>query len=341
MSADEIKNTPDVEAVAAPEKDAAKAAGEVKKPAAKKAAAKPATKKPVAKKPAAKAAPKKAATKKAAPKKAAAEAATSKPSTKKAAPVKPATKKAAPVKPIKRASVERPAKLKADKKAPPETRHGGFGVATVVDASGKELETRDLSKDLFAVPANVNTLHLVVRAEQAARRRGSASSKTRGEVRGSTAKLYRQKGTGRARAGSFQSPLWRGGGVVFGPMPRSYAKGMPRKMARLAFCAAFSGRVRDGEVRVLETLTLEAPKTKTLAAVVKSLGLKRGALLIVDKPDRKLLLAVRNLPDVTLTTPNEVNTYQLLRWPVVVITKAALETLRTRLAAGAGEGKAA
>ncbi len=107
--------------------------------------------------------------------------------------------------------------MKAEKKAAPEVRHGKTGVATVVDAAGKELETRALREKLFAVPADVNTLHLVVRAEQAARRRGTSSTKTRGEVSGSTAKLYRQKGTGRARSGSVKSPLRTGGGITFRP----------------------------------------------------------------------------------------------------------------------------
>jgi len=326
VSADEIKNTPDVEAVAAPEKDAAKAAGEVKKPAAKKAAAKPATKKPVAKKPAAKAAPKKAATKKAAPKKAAAEAATSKPSTKKAAPVKPATKKAAPVKPIKRASVERPAKLKADKKAPPETRHGGFGVATVVDASGKELETRDLSKDLFAVPANVNTLHLVVRAEQAARRRGSASSKTRGEVRGSTAKLYRQKGTGRARAGSAKSPLRTGGGVTFGPRPRSFDIKVNRKVVRQALAMALSNRAENGNVFVAAGLKIDAPSTAIMDEFLVNLDIA-APVLVVTHDEPTVTKSVRNLRYAEASEVGALSTEQVLRARSLVLTEKAFVAL--------------
>ncbi len=213
-----------------------------------------------------------------------------------------------------------------------------LNVYTMTGAAAGDVE---LSDALLVEGRGGQAVHDAIVAHQAAARAGTAATKNKALVSGSRSKPWRQKGTGRARAGYKQSPIWRGGGVVFGPMPRSYVKGMPRKMARLAFCAAFSGKVRDGEVRVLESLTMDAPKTKALAAVVKSLGLKRGALLVVDKPDRKLLLAVRNIPDVELTTPSEVNTYQLLRWPVVVITRAALETLRTRLAAGAGEGKAA
>lgn len=213
-----------------------------------------------------------------------------------------------------------------------------LNVYTMTGAAAGEVDLSDL---LLAEGRGDQTVHDAIVAQRAAARAGTAATKNKALVSGSRSKPWRQKGTGRARAGYKQSPIWRGGGVVFGPMPRSYAKGMPRKMARLAFCAAFSGKLRDGEVRVLESLQLEAPKTKALAAVVKSLGIERGALLIADKPDRKLLLAVRNLPDVELTTPAEVNTYQLLRWPVVVITRAALESLRTRLACAAGEGKAA
>ncbi len=127
---------------------------------------------------------------------------------------------------------------------------GAPGKASVVDASGAQVETRDLPEALFAVPANINTLHLVVRAEQAARRRGTASTKTRAEVAGSTAKLYRQKGTGRARAGSVKSPVRVGGGVAFGPRPRAFDIKINRKVVRQSLAMALSNRAENGHVFV-------------------------------------------------------------------------------------------
>ena len=340
MSADETKKTPDVEAAAAPAPEEAKAASEVKKPAAKKAAAKPAAKKaaakPAAKKraakePAAKAAPKKAAAKaaakpaaKAAPKKAAAK----KPAKAAAKPVaaKPVAKKAAPAKPVEKTRVARPVKVKAEKKASPEPRRGKLGVATVVDASGKELETRDLSKALFAVPADVNTLHLVVRAEQATRRRGTASSKTRGEVSGSTAKLYRQKGTGRARAGSVKSPLRTGGGVTFGPRPRSFAFKVNRKVVRQALAMALSNRAENGNVFVAAGLKIDAPSTATMDEFLVNLDIA-APVLVVTHDEPTVTKSVRNLRYAEASEVGALSTEQVLRARSLVLTEKAFVAL--------------
>ena len=310
MSADEIKKTPDAEASAAPEQDEVKAAGPVEKPAAKKpAAAKPAPKKAAAKKPAAaKAAPKKAAVK----------------------PAKPAAKKAAAkklaAKPVEKAPVVRPPKVKAEKKAPPEPRHGKLGVATVVDTAGKEIETRDLRQGLFAVPADINTLHLVVRAEQAARRRGTASSKTRGEVSGSTAKLYRQKGTGRARAGSVKSPLRTGGGITFGPRPRSFAFKINRKVVRQALAMALSNRAENGNVFVAGGLSLEQPSTSTMNDFLVNLDI--GApVLVVTHDEPAVAKSVRNLRYAEVTEVGALSTEQVLRARSLVLTEKAFAAL--------------
>ena len=296
MSADETKKT-----------GQAKAAGEGKKPAAKKAAAKPAAKKPAAKKPAAKAAPKKPAAKKPAAKKVAA----------KAPAVKPAAKKA---------PFERPARVQAEKKAPAEPRRGKLGVATVVDAAGKDLETRDLSKDLFAVPADVNTLHLVVRAEQAARRRGTASSKTRGEVSGSTAKLYRQKGTGRARAGSVKSPLRTGGGVTFGPRPRSFAIKVNRKVVRKALAMALSNRAENGNVFVVAGLKIDAPSTATMDEFLVNLDIA-APVLVVTHDEPTVTKSVRNLTYAEASEVGALSTEQVLRARSLVLTEKAFAAL--------------
>ena len=363
MSADETKKTPHVEAAAAPEPDEAKTAGEVTKPAAKKAAApkpaatKAAAKKPAPAKPAAEAAPKKAAPKKpaaakkpaakkpAAKKPAAKKPAAKKPAAKKAAAPKPAAtkaaakkpaaakpaakeppKKAAPAKPVAKPRLERPAKGKPEKKASPESRHGKLGVATVVDASGKELETRDLSKGLFAVPADVNTLHLVVRAEQAARRRGTASSKTRGEVSGSTAKLYRQKGTGRARAGSVKSPLRTGGGVTFGPRPRSFAIKVNRKVVRQALAMALSNRAENGNVFVAAGLKIDAPSTATMDEFLVSLDIA-APVLVVTHDEPTVTKSVRNLRYAEASEVGALSTEQVLRARSLVLTEKAFAAL--------------
>jgi large subunit ribosomal protein L4 len=328
VSADETKKTPDVTAAEA---------GEVKKPAAKKpAAAKPAAAKPAAKKPAAakKAAAKPAAKKPAAAKKAAAKPAPKKPAAKpapkkpaaKKAVAKPAAKKAAPVKPVEKVRVERPAKVMAEKKASPEPRHGKLGVATVVDAAGKELETRDLSKDLFAVPADVNTLHLVVRAEQAARRRGTASSKTRGEVSGSTAKLYRQKGTGRARAGSVKSPLRTGGGVTFGPRPRSFAIKINRKVVRKALAMALSNRAENGNVFVAAGLKIDVPSTATMDEFLVNLDIA-APVLVVTHDEPTVTKSVRNLRYAEASEVAALSTERVLRARSLVLTEKAFAAL--------------
>ena len=324
MSADEIKKTPDAEAVAEPEKTVA-AAGKAettehkpaaKKPAAKKAASAKAAKaadekatKPAAKKPAAKkAAPAKA--EKAAPKKAAAKPAAKKPAAKKAAPVK----------------VERPPKPVPVAKTAAEARKGAAGVATFVDAAGKEVETRKLTDARFTVAADVNTLHLVVRAEQAARRSGTASTKTRGMVSGSTAKLYRQKGTGRARAGSVKSPVRTGGGVVFGPHPRSFDIKINKKVIRKALSMALSDRAANGRVFVASGLELAEPSTRTVEEFLVNLDCA-APVLVVTHDEPVVARSVRNLPYAEATEVAALSTEQVLRARSLVLTEKAFAAL--------------
>jgi large subunit ribosomal protein L4 len=324
VSADDIKNTPDVEAAAAPEQDEGQAASEVKKPAAEKPAAETvAAEKVAAEKPAAKKAVAEKATTKSAPKKTAAKAAKS--AAKKPA-AKPASKRAAAAKPVEKVPVVRPPKVKVEKKAPPEPRHGKLGVATLVDATGKELETRDLSKHVFGVPADVNTLHLVVRAEQAARRSGTASSKTRGEVSGSTAKLYRQKGTGRARAGSVKSPLRTGGGVTFGPRPRSFAFKVNRKVVRQALAMALSNRAENGNVFVAAGLQIEVPSTATMDAFLVNLDIA-APVLVVTHDEPTVTKSVRNLRYAETSEVGALSTERVLRARSLVLTEKAFAAL--------------
>jgi large subunit ribosomal protein L4 len=169
-------------------------------------------------------------------------------------------------------------------------------------------------------------------AHLANRRRGTASTKTLGEVAGTGKKPWRQKGTGRARAGSFQSPLWRGGGVVFGPKPRDYHKKVNAKTKQLALRKALTERLKAGDVLVLEDLKLPAPKTREMVNVLRTLQLDGGTTLIVTADaDRNLLLASRNIPDLSLTTSANLNTYEVLRPDKLVFTRSAFEKLEARL----------
>ncbi len=358
MTPDETKKSADVEA-AAPDKDTAAVAGAEKaaaeKPAAKKAAAKPAAKKPAVKKatPAAKKAEPAAAAKKPAAKKAAAKPAAEKaepaaaevPAAEKPAAKKPAAKKPpakkpparkAASKPAAKAEVvkpeaakpvaERPARAKAEKKPAPELRHGEVGRATVVDVTGKQLEAKELNAAVFGVPADVNTLHLVVRAEQAARRRGTASTKTRGEVAGSTAKLYRQKGTGRARAGSVKSPLRTGGGVVFGPRPRSFDIKVNRKVVRKALAMALSNRAENGNLFVAAGLRVDEPSTAALNDFLVKLDIA-APVLVVTHDEPSVVKSVRNLSYAEASEVGALSTEQVLRARSLVLTEKAFAAL--------------
>jgi len=202
---------------------------------------------------------------------------------------------------------------------------------SVYDMKGSALGETDFPDALLETVKGGQAVHDAVVAYRAGLRAGTASTLRKGEVAGSGKKPWRQKGTGRARAGYRQSPVWRGGSVAFGPHPRRYDKKIPRKAARLAFRRAFSELVATGNVRVLDGLAVAEPKTKTCVALLKSLGVQGAALIVVDKLEKNLVCAVRNLPRVEATTAQSVNTYQLLRYPVAVITRAALNGLRARL----------
>lgn len=174
-------------------------------------------------------------------------------------------------------------------------------------------------------------VHETVVAYHAAQRRGTASTKTMGEVAGTGRKPWRQKGTGRARAGSFQSPLWRGGGVVFGPKPRDFGKKVSRKTKQLALRKALGERLKAGDVVVVDDLKLGSPKTKDFVAVLLALDLKGSALIVAHEADRNLTLASRNVPRVALTTSDLLNTYDVLRPDKLVFTKGAFEKVEQRL----------
>ena len=162
-------------------------------------------------------------------------------------------------------------------------------------------------------------------------RAGTAQTKSRGNVSGGGSKPWRQKGTGRARSGSSRSPVWRGGGVAFGPQTRSYAKKINQKVEKLALKRAFTDRLNDGEIIVVEDIKFDEPKTKKMVAFLNAIGAGESALLLVDDYDENVVLSMRNLPNVNIFKGSVVNTYWMMRYKKVVITKAALEALGKRL----------
>jgi large subunit ribosomal protein L4 len=185
----------------------------------------------------------------------------------------------------------------------------------------------------FALVENgkgTHAVHDVVVAYNAAQRSGTACTKTAGEVQGSNKKPWKQKGTGRARAGSVRSPLWAGGGVVFGPKPRDFSKKVSKKTRSLSLRKALSERLKLGDVVIVDDLKLSSPKTKDFAVVISALELK-GTTLVVAAVDKNLTLAARNLEKVSLTTGDSLNTYDVLRPDKLLFTKSAFETVEARL----------
>lgn len=201
---------------------------------------------------------------------------------------------------------------------------------TVKDSKGNSQGELEVKFPLVEGGKGTQAVHDVVVAYQAAQRMGTASTKTMGEVAGTGKKPWRQKGTGRARAGSFQSPLWRGGGVVFGPKPRDFGKKVSRKTKALALRKALSERLRAGDVVVVEDLKIDGPKTKAFVGLLSALDLK-GSALFVAPADRNLALASRNLRRVALTTSESLNTYDVLRPDKLVFTRSAFEQVEARL----------
>ncbi len=200
------------------------------------------------------------------------------------------------------------------------------------DAAGTVTGDVEIPETLLEMEKGAQAVHDAVVALTNSRRAGTASTLQKGEVAGTGAKPWKQKGTGRARAGYKQSPVWRGGGTVFGPRPRDFSVKVNKKVARLAFRRALSEKLNSGEVRVVDPLTLEAPKTKAFVALLKAQGVGGPVLVVVDAVARELALAVRNVPRVELVSAADVNIYQLLRYPSVLVNSAGMEQLMARLA---------
>jgi large subunit ribosomal protein L4 len=202
---------------------------------------------------------------------------------------------------------------------------------TIKDTKGNSQGELEVKLPLIENGKGTQAVHDTVVAYQAAQRMGTACTKTMGEVAGTGKKPWRQKGTGRARAGSFASPLWRGGGVVFGPKPRDFSKKVSRKTKQLSLRKALSERLRAGDVVLLDDLKLESPKTKDFIGVLSALELTGTALIVAQSADKNLRLASRNIPTVAIATSDSLNTYDVLRPDKLVFTRGAFEQVEARL----------
>ncbi|HEV2199317.1 MAG TPA: 50S ribosomal protein L4 [Bryobacteraceae bacterium] len=202
----------------------------------------------------------------------------------------------------------------------------------VIDLNNKVVGTVELADEVFAAPVNEALLYEAVRHHLAGTRRGTASTKTRHEVAGSGKKLWKQKGTGRARVGSIRSPLWRHGGTTHGPQPRDYSYHLPRKMQLGALKSALSAKLRDGELRVVSEFSIEEPKSKVMRQALDGLNAARTVLLVDNGENRNLELSSRNLAGVKLVASRAVNVYDLLGHAQVLMSQAAAQKLSEALA---------
>jgi large subunit ribosomal protein L4 len=199
---------------------------------------------------------------------------------------------------------------------------------TLFRKDGSDAGTIELPDEVFAAPVNVAVIHQAVTAQLAARRLGTHKTKKRGEVSGTGKKPFRQKGTGRARQGSRRSPQFVGGGVVFGPQPRSHARRLPRQMRRLALRGALTGKFTDGAIKVVEDLALEEIKTKALIGHLGALGAAGHILVVAPGRDERLELSARNVPDLDVILADSLNVVEVMRADTLLFTRDAIEAMR-------------
>ncbi len=193
---------------------------------------------------------------------------------------------------------------------------------------GTEKGTRDLPGTLFECEINESVIHQAVQVHLANQRQGTSKAKGRTDVAGGGKKPYRQKGTGRARAGTIRSPIWRGGGVVFGPHPREYRQSLTKKMRRIALCSTLSSRAKDGAVLVVDDFNYTEPKTKQFAAFLKQLDAHHKKVLVVlDKSNPVVVKSARNIPSVRMTLGSMLNAYDVLWAETLILTRSALEAM--------------
>jgi large subunit ribosomal protein L4 len=203
---------------------------------------------------------------------------------------------------------------------------------SVLSQTGASVGEIELNDTIFGIEPNEAVLFDAVIAQRASLRQGNHKVKNRSEVAGGGRKPWRQKGTGRARQGSIRSPQWRGGGTVFGPVPRSYSYKLPKKVRRLAIKSALSSKVLAENILVLENLAFEAPKTKEFTKVLKGLSVESKALIVTADLDENVALSARNIPGVTVVTANGINVLDVLNHDKLIMTKAAVEKVEEVLA---------
>jgi len=189
---------------------------------------------------------------------------------------------------------------------------------------GEVVEHIEISDRVFAVPFNQAVVHQVMVRQLANARQGTANTKTRSEVSGSSGKLFRQKHTGLARAGSRRSPLRRGGGITFGPKPRSYRQAMPKKMRQLALRCVLSAKANDGELMILEPLKLDKPRTKEMIRILTGLGVDSSVLIVTDEPEGNVVKSARNLPEIKTMPASLLNVVDVLSYKMLLMTVAAV-----------------
>ena len=197
---------------------------------------------------------------------------------------------------------------------------------SVYNIEGKEVGSIELNDAVFGVEVNEHLVHMAVVNQLANNRQGTQSAKTRSEVSGGGRKPWRQKGTGHARQGSTRSPQWTGGGVVFAPKPRDYSFKMNKKEKRIALLSALSSKVADNKIVVLDAFNLDEVKTKKFAEVMSNLKVDK-ALVVIEGENKNVVLSGRNMPTVKVSATNEINTYDVLKYETLVVTKAAVEKL--------------
>jgi large subunit ribosomal protein L4 len=197
-------------------------------------------------------------------------------------------------------------------------------MAQTYNSAGDHTGEKALDAELFGIEPNIAVMHQVVTAQRAAARSGTANTKTRAEVRGGGRKPWRQKGLGRARHGSIRSPQWRGGGVVFGPKPRSYAQRTPKKMKRLALISALSARAAEEQIKIIESFEWDAPKTKQAVELLSAIGAGKKSLVVLGSGDGIALKSMRNLQKVRTLEIGQLNTYDVLWADTIVFTDATV-----------------
>jgi len=207
-----------------------------------------------------------------------------------------------------------------------------MSTATVYDAAGTRVGEMELAAGVFDVTPHTSVLHEAVIWQLAGRRRGTSSTLTRGEVDRTTRKLYRQKGTGRARHGARGAPLFVGGGIAFGPRPRSYAYNLPKKVRRLAIRSALSAKAAEGRVAVLERLEIERPKTRVLAELLRAVGAEDKVLLVTAARDEVIVRSAANLPELRVLPAANLNVHAILTADRLLITRDALDRIGEVLA---------